>query len=154
MNVVVKKCGKKVVCSCNSVHVTREVKVNVLHGNNLSITAACSTALNTHNGTERGLTESYYGIFTKSAKSLSETYGSSCLAFACRSGVDGCCKNKFTVGIGGNSLNKLFGKLCFIFSVKLKLVKADAYLFSNLCNRFHFRTLCNLNISKHFHRSL
>ena len=41
---------KKIVCGSNCVHISRKVKVDVLHGNDLSISATCGTALDSENG--------------------------------------------------------------------------------------------------------
>ena len=52
LNVVIKKCGKKIVSSGDCVEVTGEMKVKILHGNNLCHSAACSTALDSEAGSE------------------------------------------------------------------------------------------------------
>ena len=55
LNMVIEHCGKKVVCRADSVEVTREVKINILHRHDLSVSAASSASLHTENRTERRL---------------------------------------------------------------------------------------------------
>ena len=52
LDMIIEECGEQVVCARDGMEVTGEMKVQILHGNYLSHTAACSTAFNSETRTE------------------------------------------------------------------------------------------------------
>src|SRR5579875_4196507 len=70
MQMIVYCGGKQVVGGANGVHVACEVKVDVLHGDNLSITASGGATLQAKNRSHRRLTNGDNGALSQSAKSL------------------------------------------------------------------------------------
>ena len=55
LNVVIKHCAAQVICRCDCVHIAGKVQVDVLHRENLSVTAACGSSFDSEHRTERGL---------------------------------------------------------------------------------------------------
>ena len=51
MNVIIKKCRQEIVGDANGMQITIKVEVDILHGNNLRVTTACSAAFHTKDGT-------------------------------------------------------------------------------------------------------
>ena len=49
---VVEHCGKEVVCCADCMEISGEMEIDVLHGNDLSISAAGGTAFYAENGTQ------------------------------------------------------------------------------------------------------
>ena len=50
MNVVIKERCQQIVGNADGMQITIKVKVNVLHGNDLRVTTACSTPFHTKDG--------------------------------------------------------------------------------------------------------
>ena len=146
---VVDHCGEKVVCRADGVEVTREMKVDILHGNDLRVAAACRTALDTENGTERGLSESNDGFFADSAETVCETYGRRGFSFACGGGGDRRNEDQLTVGLV-RFIQKRKIDFCFVLSVLLEIIVRDARDICDLGDRTKLGRLCNFNISFHF----
>ena len=96
-NVVVDHCCKKVVCSSDCMEVTCEMKVDILHWNNLCVSAACSAALNTEYRSKRWLTKCNHCALSKSLHSISKSYSCSCFSLTSRGRVDCCYKDQFSV---------------------------------------------------------
>ena len=72
--------------------------------------------------------------FPSSAKSLSKTYGSRCLALACRCRVDCCNKDQLSVFTILYFFPKFICQFCFIFSIHFKIIFADAKLFCDIAD--------------------
>ena len=52
LDVVIQHCGKQVICRTDCVKIARKVKVDILHRNDLCISAARGAALDAENGTK------------------------------------------------------------------------------------------------------
>ena len=89
VDMVVDHSGKQVVRSADGVEVSREVKVDVLHRNDLGPAAACSAALDAEHGTERRLTQGNDHVFADLAHAVGQTDRRGGFAFACGRGIDG-----------------------------------------------------------------
>ena len=142
---VVKHSGKKIVCRSDSVEVTREVEIYVLHRNYLRVSAACRTALDSENGTERGLAECYGYGFADALHSVGKTYGCGSLALACGGRRYGGYQNKLTLGACALIQERVVD-LCFIVSVIFEIFFINTDGFCNLADMLHFCALRNFNI--------
>ena len=127
-------------------HIAREVEVDVLHGDYLSVAAARSTALDAENGAERGLTQSEHSLLAYLAHSLGETDADSSLALACGSGIYRGNENELAVLLECERGVEALGQLSLVVSVGLEELVADAEVSGYLADLFHFRVLCDLNI--------
>ena len=132
LHMVIKHCTAKVICRSNCVHITRKVKIYVLHWKNLCVSAACGTSLDSENRTERRLSKCNYCILSDFSHSLSETCCCSCFTLSGRGRVDCGYKDKFAVRVILYPVCKLVGKLCFVFSVKFEFVFRN----SDFCGYF------------------
>ena len=65
------------------------MQVDVLHGNDLRISAAGSAALHAEHRAQRGLAQSQHGIFADFTHAVGQRHGNGGLAFAGGGGVDG-----------------------------------------------------------------
>ena len=97
IDMVVDHCCKKVICCADRMEVTGEVQVDILHRNDLCISAACCSALYTEYRSEGRLTECYHNIFTKLLHTICQTYRCGRLSFSCRSRVDRRYENQLSV---------------------------------------------------------
>ena len=88
VNMVIQHGGQQVVGSADGVEVAGEVEVDVLHGNDLGITAASGAALDAEHGAQGGLTQGDQNVLAQLLHAVGQTHGSGGLAFAGRSGVD------------------------------------------------------------------
>ena len=77
--------------------VTSEVQVDILHRNDLCISAACCSALYAEYRSEGRLTKRYHNIFTKLLHTICQTYRRRRLSFSCRSRVDRRYENQLSV---------------------------------------------------------
>ena len=146
VDVVVDHCCQQVVRGTDRVEITCEVKVDVLHGNDLSVSAACSAALDAENRSEGGLAQCYHNLLAELLKTIRQTDGCCCLSFSCRRRVHRCNKDKlavFPVGI----LQKLIVDLGLVFAVLFQVFVTDACLCRDLGDRKHLTFLRNFDIT-------
>ena len=146
MNMVVNHCGKQVICGADGVKIPGEMQIDILHWDNLRISAACRPALKPEYGTERWLPQRDNGVFFKTAQRICKPDGRRCFSLArwrrsdCRD-MDKTPRGFFLRQKRGNI------DLCFIFSVWLQCLLRN----SGACgNRFYFvkcAALCNFNIA-------
>ena len=87
LDVVVDEGGEEIVGGSDGVEVAREVQVDVLHGDDLRISAPARAALYAEDGTERGLPQGETGIETQLAHPVREPDADRGLALAERGGV-------------------------------------------------------------------
>ncbi len=99
LDMVIKNSTHKIVCTCNSVHISGKMKINIFHRNNLTVAATCSSALDSENRTQRRLTKSHNSILSDFGKRLTQTDTDSGFPLSCRSWINGSYKNKLSVFI-------------------------------------------------------
>ena len=146
IDVVVDHSCQQVVRRADGVEVACEVQVNVLHGNDLRIAAACGAALDAEDRSEGGLAERHHDLLAKLLKAVSQTDGRCGLAFARRCGVHSCHKDQLAVSALG-ILEKLVVDLGLVFAVLFQIFVTDPCLCRDLCDRKHLTFLCDLDIT-------
>ena len=149
LDMVIEHSAAEIVRRGNRVHIACEVKVDVLHRENLSVAAAGCAALDAEYGSERRLSEGNYGLFADFCHSLTQTCGCGCLSLTGRSRIDGSYQNQLAVGICAYTRTELIRKLCLVFSVKFKFVLRNADLRRNFLDRQQLSLLSNFNIRQH-----
>ena len=97
LNMVIKHSGQKIVGCADGMEIAGEVEIDVFHGNDLSISAAGSTALDTKDRPEGGLAKCNHGVFTDSPQTVGESHRGSGLALAGRSRCDGGDENELSL---------------------------------------------------------
>src|SRR5699024_3155777 len=88
-NMVVQHGCQQVVGCADGMEVAGEVQVNILHGNNLCIAAACSAALYAEYRSQGGLTKGNHHVLAQLLHTVCQTNGGSGLTFSGGSGVNG-----------------------------------------------------------------
>ena len=81
---VIKHGGEQIVCRAYGMKIACEMQVYILHRDDLRISAACGTALDAENGTERRLTQSNGNALSYAGKSVGKPYRGRRLAFTRR----------------------------------------------------------------------
>ena len=146
MDMVVKHSGKKIVCRADCVEVACKMEINILHRNDLSISAACRASLDTENRAKRRLTKSDHYILADTAQTVGKTDCCCCFTFACRCRCNSSNEDELAFLLLG-FVKKSIVNLCLISAVLLDIFFVNICCFCDFCNGFHFALLCNLNIS-------
>ena len=146
LDVVVEHSCEQVVCCADGMEVTGKMQVDVLHGDDLCIAAACSAALDAEDRAERGLAERDNGLLADSAESVCKTDAGRGLAFACRGGGDRCHQDQFTVGSIRMIFQIIVVNLCLVMAVLFDVLLINAKPCGNLGNLLRAGFLRNLNV--------
>ncbi len=154
INMVIQHGSQQVVGSADCVEVTGEVQVDVLHGDNLSITTAGSAALHTKHRSQRRLTQSNQNILADSAHTVSQANSGCGLALTGGGGVDSGHENQLAVGAIG-FVQDVVVNLSLVLAVLLQVLLIHTGGLSNLSNGLHGGFLCDFNVGfeSHVHQS-
>ena len=149
LDAVIHHGGDEVVGGGDGVHVAGEMQVDVLHRDDLRITAACRAAFYAEHRSERRLAQGKARIIAFQTQGIRQTDGNRGLSLARRRRVDGGHQHELAL------LRKLLQgeiiHLCLILSVRLQQVRRNAERIGNLCDGLHRAGLGNLDIGKHEH---
>ena len=115
--VVVQHGSQKVVGSADGMEVAGEVEVDVLHGDDLGIAAACRAALDAEDRAERRLTQCDDSVLANFAQTVGETDGGGCFSFAGRRRSNCSDENEFA----------LFRELFQCVEIQLGLIPAVVF---------------------------
>ena len=147
LDMVVQQRCQQVIGRPDSVEIPGEVKVDVLHGDDLSPAAAGGTALDAEHRAKRGFPQGKAGLFAQTAQPVGQANAGGGLPLSGRSGVDGGDQNQFSLPglalIGGGV------HLGLIVAVGDQLLRGQAQLGSDLSNGAGGHTLGDLNIGHH-----
>ena len=123
------------------------MQVDVIHRNDLGISAACGTALNTEYRSEGRFAKSEHRVFILLIQGLgkSDTYGR--FAFSCRSRVHGRNQNELAVLFIFSFREETKRQLRFVFAVEFQVISIDPEFLRDLFNRQHFSIACDLNVT-------
>ena len=144
LDVVVEKSGQQVVGSADGVEVAGEVQVDILHGDDLSVAAAGSAALDAEHGAERGLAQADHGVFAELVERVGKADGRGGLALARGGGADSGDEDQLCLAGQLADLGEV--ELCLIFAVEFQMVLVDPGVRRDLGDLFHFVSLSDLNI--------
>ena len=149
---IIKHCRKQIIRRTDSVKIAREMEIDILHRNNLGISAACRTALDSEDGTERRLTQSNSRILADSSQAVSKTDCCGGFSLARRGGRDGGHKYKLAVlSVGFAEQRKVDFRLMIAVLLNVFFVNM-----SNRCNllyMLHLAILCNFNVCQICHNA-
>ena len=101
LDVVVKHGGEQVVGRPDGVEIAREVQVDVLHGNDLRVSAASRTTLDAEDGPEGGLAQRDDHVLANLAHAIGQAHRRGGLALARRRRRDGCHEDELAVWLVG-----------------------------------------------------
>ena len=130
LDVVVEHGCAKVVGSTDGVEVAGEVKVDVLHGDDLGHAAACGTTLDAKHGAQGGLSQAERGGFANGPEGVREADGRGGLALAGGSGVDG--GHEDELALGGLVLEGVDVDLRLVVAVGNQLILGEPDLLGDL----------------------
>ena len=109
LDMIIQHRAKQHVRAGNSVEVTSEVQVDVLHGHYLGVTATSGAALNTHAGAQGGLAQSNDNLFADFVQALGQANSGSGFAFTSRSRRNGGNQHQFARLLVFHAANQIHG---------------------------------------------
>ena len=136
---------QQVVRCADSVEVAGEVKVDILHGNYLCVSAACCSALYAEYRSQGRLTKSYHNLLANLLHTVCQTYGCGGLSFSCRSRVNSGYQNQFAV-LSRFFFQQIVVNFCFVLSILLQIFVIDTCLGCDVSDRQHLCFLCDFNV--------
>ena len=137
--------GKQVVRRADGMEIPREVQVDVLHGDDLRISAAGGAALDAEHGSERGLPQGDHGILSDPAKPVGKTDRRRRFPLPCRGRGHRGHENEFP-SPERHAVHGREADLRLISAVRLQYIFRDMRRFRHLGDGVHLTRLCNLNI--------
>ena len=149
LDMVVDEGAEQVVGGGDGMHIAGEVEVDVLHGDNLGIAAAGSTALDAEYRAERGLTQGDDSLLADAGHRLTQTYGGGSFALTGGSGVDGGNQDQFAVFPVSQTLVDAFGKLGLIASLGLQFFGKHTVRLRDLVDGQHLGCGSDFNVTEH-----
>ena len=147
LDVVVQHGGKEVIGRPDGVEVTGEVEVDVLHGDDLGISAAGRTPFEAEDRSERGFTQSEDRIFAELTEGIADAHRGGRLSLPCRRGVDGRDEDQFGRGTVFGTVQQRIVHLGLVFSVVLEVVLAEAELRGDGSDVLRDRLLGDFNVA-------
>ena len=126
LDVVVQQGGQQVVGRADGVEIAGEVKVDVLHGDDLGIAAAGGSALDAEHRPQGRLPQGGYGVFADFAQAVRQAHGGGGLAFAGGGGGDGGDEDELAVGPVGLLPQQAVVDLGLAAAILLHILGVDA----------------------------
>ena len=146
VKIVVEKSRNHVVGRGDGVEVAREMEVDALHGEHLSIATTSSTALHAEARTERGFAQCNAGLLADGIETKSQTDAHRCLANARTSGRDSRDEDELTLTL---FVDEREGKLGDVLAVVLNVFGVDAQLLCHLVDALKSGAVCNFDVCFH-----
>ena len=128
--------------------ITCEMQVDVLHRNNLCISASCCSSLHSEARSERWLSKCYNSFFADLVKTQGEAYRYSGLSDTSLSSCYGCHEDKFAL-CNFLRIYERSGNLGHIMSILSYVISFDSDAFCDFGNPAHFNASCDFNICLH-----
>ena len=135
VNVVVQQRGQQVVRGCDRVEVTGEMKVHILHRDNLRVTTARSAALHAKARPKRGFADTDRGVLADGIQTVAQTHGGGGLTLARRGRVDRRHQDQLAIGPVRQRFDELFADLGLVMAKRQQMVAGDAKLCADFLNR-------------------
>ena len=127
-----------------------EMKIDILHGDNLSIAASRSAALNSENRSERRLTQRDRNILAYSAQTVCKTDSRRGLSFACGGRVYRSNENELSA-LACAVAQKSRVDLCLCPAILLEIFRRDVRTLGYYRYILRSRILCYFNIGQLCH---
>ena len=131
--------------------VAGEVNVDILHRDDLAVTAAGGSALHSEDWPQGGLAERQGYLFAELRQCLRKADGGRSLALPRRSRGYRGDKNQLAVLVVLYLLPKVKRNLRLILAVKLKIIRVNVEFFRNIYDGLHRSLLRYLNVAKKCH---
>ena len=146
LNMVVQHGGQQIIGRPNGVHVAGEMKIDILHGDDLSPSAAGGAAFDPKNRAQRGFPQGQYRFFAQTAQRIAQPHRRGGLSLPCRGGGNGGDQNQLAVRPPRHTPYSGQGNLGLIFSIKLQIVAAEIQTGGDFFNWLGSYALRDLNI--------
>ena len=130
------------------VEIAREVQIYILHGHDLSVTAASRAAFYPKTRSETRFAQRHANFFTEPSKSVRQTDRSRSFALAGGSWSYRRDQNQFAVGIFFYAAPHVSGDFRFELPVKFQIVFRQSEFFRRHRNFFNLRALRNFNVAQ------
>ena len=148
LNMVVEHGGQQVVGGTDGMEVAGKVQVDVLHGDDLSPTAAGGTALHAKHGAERRLAQGNGALDAATTQTVGKADGRGGLALARGRGVDSGHEDKLGLVISW-LVEQGIVDLCLVKAVRNQMLNVDAGVLGHLGNRQRRNRTCDFDVSRH-----
>ena len=142
--------GEEVVGNADCVDVSGEMKVELLHGYDLGISAACCTAFDSKGWAHGRLANAEDEVFADESEGLGESTTGGGFTFAQRCWGDGGDVDVFAVGPVFESIEDVQGDLGFSPAIWLEFVWGDASLFGDLLDGERFGCVRDFDVRRDF----
>ena len=146
---VVYQGAEQIVGRGDGVDVAGEVKVDVLHRDDLRVAAARRAAFDAEDRAQRGFPQCQHGLLAKPVHGLRQAYRHGGLAFPGRRRVDSRDKDKFAVFFVFQSREEILVQFGFVFAVKFQFVLPYSPFGGQVGYFLHFTALGDLNVRQH-----
>ncbi len=141
---------QKVVGSRDGMQIAGEVQVEVLHRDDLAVSASGGSAFDAECGALAGLADAREDAFSKMrAHRLAEPDGGCGLAFAQWGGCDGSHQNVLAVLNILEAVKHIQADLGLVLPVELKLIRLKAKLVGHFTDGLEFGSLGDLDVRRH-----
>jgi len=132
---------------CNGVEVTRKMQVDILHRNDLGVSAAGGAALHAETRPKRRFANTDGRAFADMIEAIAKPNRRRRLAFTCRGRRDRRHKNEFSVRIGFRRIDMVERDFRFVRTVLQELIGRNIQLRSDLRDGLHGRLAGDLDIT-------
>ena len=135
--VVVQEGSNHVVGLCNGMEIASEMEINLIHRQNLGVTATCSTTLHAEARTQRWFAKSHYSLLANLLHTQGETYGYGGLAITSLGRTDSGNEDEMMV-LKLVSVNSVRSNLSDVTAVVLYLVFVNSKFCCHFIDRAQF----------------
>ena len=135
--IVVQEGSNHVVSLCNGMEIASEMEINLIHRQNLGITATCSTTLHAEARSERWFAKCYYSLLANLLHTQGETYRYRSLTITSLCRADSCNKDEMVI-LKLVGVNLVRSNLSDVTAVVFHLVFMDSKFCCHFIDRAHF----------------
>ncbi len=146
VNVVVQHGGQQVVGRTDGMEVAGEVQIDILHRNDLGITATSCTTFHAETGSQAGLAQADRGFLANAAQGIAKADRGGGLAFACRSRGNRGHQDKLPVFAFALGAQEVVIDLGLVRTVLEQGFRGDAQFFADFADQLRLGFLGNLDI--------
>ena len=150
LDVIIQHSRKQVISRRDRMEISCKMKIQILHGNNLRISASGSSSFDPEARAKGRLTKGDDRFLIKLRQRLPQANRRRRLTLSCRSRIDRSHKYQLPVRPVFDPFPHLIGKLRLILSIEFQFFLHDPYVRRHIPDVCHLCFLCNLNICFHW----
>jgi hypothetical protein len=146
--VIIDQRSQQVVCNADRMEIAGEVEIDVLHRQNLSVSATRRSAFYAETRTEAGLTQTNDRFLADMIQRIAQTNRRRCLSFSRCGRRDRGYENQLCIGPPLKPVQVIQGNLCLEMAIQKKIAELYAQLpVCNLSDGQHTRFLRYFDVS-------